>query len=93
MGRRLALMAEDTHESPWTRASGHESAIRVRGLGGSKVGVRVDLKPEGELLLFFAEGVTDLKPFNPSEWLRYRVYKIASGIREMTTVEVLLGRG
>lgn len=91
MGRRLALLAEGNHQSPWSRTSGSESAVRVKGLGGAKVGMKVELRDGGELLLFFAEGITDLQPFNPREWVRYSVVKLESSVAQMTTVEVLLG--
>lgn len=92
MGRRLALMAEGDHQSPWTHASGHESAIMVLGLGiGDKVALVVRLKPDGDLLLFFPLGYSDLKPFSPGEWEKYRVVKQAGTERVLTTVEVILG--
>ena len=91
MGRRLALLAEASHTSPWTRASGCESFVRVKGLGGSRVGMQVELQAGGELLLFCAEGLTDLQPFSPNEWSRYRVVKQASEPIDLTTVEVILG--
>jgi hypothetical protein len=85
-------MAEGSHESPWTRASGGESAVRVRGLAeGDRIAVHVKLEPEGDLLLFFSEGITPLKPFSPRDWMRYRVVKQAGDHRSMTVVEVLLG--
>jgi hypothetical protein len=92
MARRLALLSEDSHEGPWTRASGSESAVRVKGLGESIVGMEVHLRPEGTLFLVCQEGVTPLQDFNPGEWLRYRAIKRASGsTTALTTVEVLLG--
>jgi hypothetical protein len=65
----------------------------VKGLGeGEKIAVHVDLKPEGELLLFFAEGSTLLQPFNPLEWARYKVRKIANVLaKKWTSVVVTLG--
>ena len=91
MGRRLALMAENSHESPWTHANGSESAVRVRGLGGGKVGLRVELKDKTELLLFFPEGESSLQPYQPNLWVRYKVLKIRSEDNFLTFVEVLLG--
>jgi len=92
MGRRLALLAETSHEGPWTHANGSESAIRVIGLGiGDKIALIVRLRPDGDLLLFFPEGYSDLKSFSPGEWQKYRVVKLAGNQRMMTTVEVLLG--
>jgi hypothetical protein len=65
--------------------------MRIRGLGEAKVWMKVDLKPEGELLLFFDEGSTPLLPFNPSEWKRYKVGKMAGSSQQMTSVEVIFG--
>lgn len=92
MARRLALMAEGDHVSPWTSTTGDESAVRVEGLDSeSKIGLEAILKTGEELALYFDKGVTPLKPFDPLSWARYRVRKIAGGVSSLTTVEVLLG--
>lgn len=92
MARRLLLLADGSHEAAWSRANGKESALRVKGLGaGDKVWLKVELNPEGELMLFFDEGVTPLLPFQPSEWSRYRSGKIANGKAAVTSVEVIFG--
>ena len=64
----------------------------VLGLGkGDRIALHAKLSPDGDLLLHFPEGFSDLKPFNPREWKKYRVIKVAGDQRLMTTVEVLLG--
>lgn len=92
MARRLLLLADRSHESPLSRANGQESALRVRGLGeGDKVFLKVGLKLEGELLLFFGEGVTPLLAFHPHEWKNYSAGKMTNGSQVMTSVEVVFG--
>ena len=92
MGRRLALLAEGSHESPWTGATGSESAVVVKGLGeGSKVWVKVEHRTGEETLLFVGEGSTPLPASETTGWLRYQVGKIVGAVRQLTSVEVSLG--
>jgi hypothetical protein len=91
MGRRLALLADTSHDGPWTKASGAESVARVRGLGeGDKVWLMVELEPEGEMILNLVEGLTPLLTFTPGSWKRYKACKQGNGYAAMTSVEVFL---
>jgi len=90
VARRLALLADDSHEAPWTRASGDESAVRVKGTGvGDKLWMEVIHHSGERTLLTIAEGTARL--LFPSPMLKYRVGKVCGGSRCLTTVEVLLG--
>lgn len=91
MARRLLLLADSSHASPWSRANGQESAMRVSGLGSED---RIHLVAEladsqSEILL--EEGTTSILIHQPRTWLRYQIRKVAGERSRMTSVEVLFG--
>lgn len=92
MGRRLAMLADATHQTPWTRAIGCESAMVVKGLGeGEVVRLVVDLGTDKDLkIIALREGRTPLLDPPSVEWKKYRIEKDAVGCWN-TSVEVILG--
>lgn len=91
MARRLALLADDSHDGAWIRASGDEASVRVSGLGvDDRVWMTV-IGPDSHNVIPLVEGEHSLLGYNPRRWSRYRVSKIVGAVRLMTSVEVVLG--
>lgn len=91
MARRLALLADTSHEGAWIRASGCETHARVRGLGaGDSVWMTVITRSDAHRIPL-VNGDHPFLGYNPKEWSRYRVSKLAGSSGLMTCVEVILG--
>lgn len=92
MGRRLALMSDRDHITPWVGANGRETAVLVEGLGvEDDVRMTVDLGTGEDLNLRLTEGLTSLLGYSTHGWKRYRVEKKAGSSSPYTSVEVILG--
>lgn len=85
------MLAMANHSTPWTRADGRESAVKVVGLReGDKVWVDFDLGQEGTAVLQLVEGLNSLLDLTCPKIQKYRVVKEAGATPSVTSVEVFL---
>lgn len=88
------VAARDSHRTPWTLATGQESAAMVKGLGeGDTLRLMVDLgEDKMPYIIALHEGMNSLLqgPVR-GKWKRYLVDKNSVTGESPTTVEVILG--